>query len=101
MLTFFYELSPPVQTLIIGGIACLLYGLLFLLLHPLWIRQRIRKCNWACYKRKMFAAKAGLLLILSFTACMAVYQESGSWLKTALIAGMIICCIGIHNLPRK
>ena len=65
----------------------------FLLLHPLWIRQRIQNCNWRRYQKKILIARIGMIVIVVSTAIAAVYLESRNWQKTAVIAGLIACYI--------
>ena len=93
MLTAFYNLGPPEQCLVIGALIAALYCLAFLLLHPLWIRQRIQNCKWRRYQKKILIARIGMIAIIVSTAIAAVYLESRSWKKTAIIAGLIACYI--------
>ena len=97
MLTAFYNLGPPEQCLVIGALLAALYCLAFLLLHPLWIRQRIQNCNWRRYQKKILIARIGMIVIVVSTAIAAVYLESRKWQKTAVIAGLIAC----YNLMRS
>ena len=81
MLTAFYNLGPPEQCLVIGALIAAFYCLAFLLLHPLWIRQRIQNCNWRRYQKKILIARIGMIAIIVSTAIAAV------------IAGLIACYI--------
>ena len=65
MLTAFYNLGPPEQCLVIGALIAALYCLAFLLLHPLWIRQRIQNCNWRRYQKKILIARIGMIAIIA------------------------------------
>lgn len=71
MLTAFYNLGPPEQCLVIGALIAALYCLAFLLLHPLWIRQRIQNCNWRRYQKKILIARIGMIAIIVSTAIAA------------------------------
>ncbi len=101
MLSAFSNLTSPEQCLMIGSLVATLYYLAFLLLHPRWIRQRIQNCNWQNYQRKMLITRIGMIVIIVLTACTAVYLESRSWQKCAVILGMIICYILMRIRQKK
>lgn len=94
-----FSLSPPVLCLFVGAFVGAVYVLLISLLHPFWVRRRIQKGNWPRYRRRMFLARAGMVLIFSATALSAVYLESYSWRQTALIALMIVLCLLVYSKP--
>lgn len=89
----FYTFNPPEQCLFGGALIAAFYCLVFLILHPLWVRQRIKTCNWRRYEKKILIVRIGMIVIVVATACIAVYLESCSWEKTALLVGLIACYI--------